>query len=441
MTNLKELSLYSGSFKGSKKDGFEPISQERVDHLSGVIRSGQIAFLELRSLQLAIPFENPLREQVNGVVRRSADYALVKFSPIKFLPEDQEPETDVGMLSARISEGQEALSKLSGSTDRFIRACARNLSTKIATYTGSVYTEDDFIDWGYEGAMQAAARYDPAKKVKFLTFAGFRIIGKMRDELRKLSFAGRKIHPRRAIIENAREDYFMVHGFYPTDDDLLKIIGFDWDQFVEVQTAQTIMLSLEGELFNGGSQGDGDTLTLLDTLPDAKAAGLDDYLTDKENIEELRAAIAQLPERDQRILGLYYWDGLTLKEISHVLEVSESRVCQLRERAFIRLRKAMRRGENGQVISEEDERLVFARKFGKVLKARELNARSFSEMDGHRPENIYRLLNGDRPKFETVLGIIGTLGSDQEEARELMKSAGYLPRYLLHLQELQAVEV
>jgi RNA polymerase sigma factor for flagellar operon FliA len=98
------------------------------------------------------------------------------------------------------------------------------------------------------------------------------------------------------------------------------------------------MVSLENVIFS-----DDEDVNLIGIIEDKNSPSPDAYLQDKEQLEILTKAIDLLKEKDRIVLNLYYYEGLTLKEIGTVLSVSESRVCQLHSRAISSLRECMRK--------------------------------------------------------------------------------------------------
>ena len=126
----------------------------------------------------------------------------------------------------------------------------------------------------------------------------------------------------------------------PTNVEIAKYLGISMNEVAEIENYINYisMVSLENVIFS-----DDEDINLMGVIEDKNSPSPDSYLEDKEKLEVLTQAIELLKEKDRMILNLYYYEGLTLKEIGKVLEVSESRVCQLHSRAIRNLRECMKK--------------------------------------------------------------------------------------------------
>ena len=126
----------------------------------------------------------------------------------------------------------------------------------------------------------------------------------------------------------------------PTNDEISKHLGISLSDVAEIENYINYisMVSLENVIFS-----DDEDINLMGVIEDKNSPSPDSYLEDKEKLEILTQAIELLKEKDRMVLNLYYYEGLTLKEIGKVLEVSESRVCQLHSRAIRNLRECMKK--------------------------------------------------------------------------------------------------
>lgn len=191
-------------------------------------------------------------------------------------------------------------------------------------------SRDDLIQAGVLGLLDALARFDPGRGVRFEAFAALRIRGAMLDELRRLCWLPRSLVRGMREMDRAAQSLATTLGREPEEEELAASLGIPVTQLRK--TASLInsgaLLSLEDTLFAAPNI-DGPEVTTLERL-----------IRDEEK-SELAAAITKLPERHQQLLALYYQEGLTLKEVGLVLGVSESRVCQLHARILARLRMFM----------------------------------------------------------------------------------------------------
>jgi RNA polymerase sigma factor for flagellar operon FliA len=191
----------------------------------------------------------------------------------------------------------------------------------------------DLIQSGMIGLLEAARNYTPARAASFETFAGIRIRGAMLDELRRSDWTPRSVHRKvRELAETMRQVENETGGD-AENAEVMRRLGLDSNEYNQIlaDAASSRILSLSSP-----DAGD-DALDVPDTANRGPAQDLE------ENglREALAAAIAELPEREQMVMSLYYDEELNLKEIGEVLGVSESRVCQIHGQAVVRLRARM----------------------------------------------------------------------------------------------------
>jgi RNA polymerase sigma factor for flagellar operon FliA len=198
--------------------------------------------------------------------------------------------------------------------------------------------ESDLISYGLIGLIGAVERFDPNRAVKFETFAVSRIKGAIIDELRSLDWVPRSVRARaREVERKASELEHQLHRV-PTDEELAKSLDMELNEFHDLinQIATSSIVALD-EMWTVTAAGS-ETLSLIDTLGDRSAGDPANLLAVTELREGLADAIASLPEREKIVVALYYYDGLTLREIGDVLGVTESRVSQLHTKAILRLK-------------------------------------------------------------------------------------------------------
>ncbi|WP_185868145.1 RNA polymerase sigma factor FliA [Variovorax sp. DXTD-1] len=198
---------------------------------------------------------------------------------------------------------------------------------------------DDLIQAGMIGLLDASTRYQDNRGAQFETFASQRIRGAMLDELRANDWGSRNLRQQARKVEQAIQSLEHRLGRPATEGEIAKELKMDLDDYQsllqEIQGCQLLYVedfAQEGESDNpwldrqarGGRPGADD-----DPLAQLLEAGFRHELVD---------AIAALPERDQLLLNLYYEEELNLREIGAILEVTQSRVCQLHAQAISRLR-------------------------------------------------------------------------------------------------------
>jgi RNA polymerase sigma factor FliA len=197
--------------------------------------------------------------------------------------------------------------------------------------------EGDLVSYGLLGLIGAIERYDPTRDIKFETYAIARIKGAIIDELRALDWVPRSVRSRAREIERAIAELEAKLGTAPTDEQIAGKIGISVDELEESLTdiARSSIAALD-ELWS--VSGEGDQISLMDTIEDESGPRPEAALDQTEMREALADAIARLPEREKLVVTLYYYEELTLREIGEVLGVTESRVSQLHTKAVLRLK-------------------------------------------------------------------------------------------------------
>ncbi len=199
---------------------------------------------------------------------------------------------------------------------------------------------EDLVSYGMIGLMDALNKFDESKGMKFSTYAAIRIKGSMIDELRKNSPISKgamdKLNKYNEAVESLQNRFLRE----PNSQEIAKEMGISLSDLTKIENYINYIsiVSLESLMFN-----DDDDISLIGTIEDKKIIGPEKSLEQSELIEYLGKAIDLLRDKDRLIITLYYYEKLTLKEIGKILEVSESRVCQLHSKAIINLRKALKK--------------------------------------------------------------------------------------------------
>lgn len=199
---------------------------------------------------------------------------------------------------------------------------------------------EELVSYGMVGLMDAISKFDDTRGMKFSTYSSIRIKGAMIDEIRKNSPISKGAMDKLNRYNNAVEKLQRDLGREPLDKEIVKELGITLKEMMEIENYINYIsiVSLEDMIFS-----DDDDISLMGTIQDDKSPSPEKILEEKEELEYLEKALDMLNEKDKTVLSLYYYEGLTLKEIGNVLEVSESRVCQLHSRAIVHLRKAMQK--------------------------------------------------------------------------------------------------
>lgn len=265
-------------------------------------------------------------------------------------------------LQRIVGEGGMAISALTERYDPLVKHAIKTMALNFSP----VITPDDHYQNGRLGLLQAIRRFNPRAGVKFSTYATPRIRGAMRDNERNTSPVSRRFIEYRDLIERATNTFIQNHETEPTEEELLRECRAEDPSLKTVeqlreaqQIRQFTTISLDELLDDekgGKSQSVGDFIADDAVVPPEHAV-----IRSEEN-ERLIAATRTLPQREQRIIYLYYVREMTMREISSILGVSETRVVQLHRRLIENLRSQLvttddanqaARG-NGKTVDEKE---------------------------------------------------------------------------------------
>jgi len=201
---------------------------------------------------------------------------------------------------------------------------------------------NDLVSYGLLGLFDAIEKYDVNQGNKFETYGVSRVRGSIMDELRKLDWAPRLLRKRAREIERKTRELEEKMGRVPTEEELARALGMRPEDLNGIlsELNSTTFLSLDEVWQND----DGNKpISRLQTVEDSLITNQFSYVHQNEVKELLAQAIEQLPEKEKLVVVLYYYENLTLREIGDVLNVSESRVCQIHTKVVLRLRSLLQK--------------------------------------------------------------------------------------------------
>lgn len=195
---------------------------------------------------------------------------------------------------------------------------------------------DELVSAGTMGLMSALEGFDATRGLAFSTFAAPRIRGAILDELRKQDHVPRSIRRKTREISAAREAWTRTHGVAPDDRQLAGQLGVDMDTLwrwqADIEGAHHMPLDrAPGERENNAP-------TPAEVLTSSEESEVEESLTHEQEVAHLKGAIMRLKDQERVVLSLYYFEELKLHEIAKVLELTESRVSQIRSKALSKLR-------------------------------------------------------------------------------------------------------
>ena len=199
---------------------------------------------------------------------------------------------------------------------------------------------DDLVGFGVFGLIDAIDKYDPEKNVKFKTYAVTRIRGAIFDELRLIDWVPRSVRQKTREIESTISSLEAQLGRTASDQEIAGAMGIDEAEYMKViqKISGTSIISLNDLWYSGDEN---DKVSIGDSIESPSSLNPDVMVVNEEVRRVIVEAINELPEKEKKILVLYYYEDLTLKDIGRVLQVTESRVSQLHTKAVLHLRSKL----------------------------------------------------------------------------------------------------
>jgi RNA polymerase sigma factor for flagellar operon FliA len=199
---------------------------------------------------------------------------------------------------------------------------------------------DDLVGYGVFGLIDAIDKYDPDRNIKFKTYAVTRIRGAIFDELRLIDFVPRSVRQKTREIELTISSLEAQLGRTATDQEIASAMRMDEAEYMKTiqKISGTSVISLNDLWYSGD---DNDKVSIVDSIESPSSLNPDVVVVNEEIRRVIVEAINDLPDKEKKILVLYYYEDLTLKDIGRVLQVTESRVSQLHTKAVLHLRSKL----------------------------------------------------------------------------------------------------
>ncbi|MDE7030174.1 MAG: FliA/WhiG family RNA polymerase sigma factor [Lachnospiraceae bacterium] len=204
---------------------------------------------------------------------------------------------------------------------------------RLSMYLGYNVEYEDLVSYGVFGLIDAIDKFDRGKEVKFETYASLRIRGAILDQIRKMDWIPRTVRQRQKQIDTAMKELEQRNGRPATDAELAAYMGISEDEFLEWQNQVKAdnIISLNEYVEQGNDISSEKSISSGFETPES--------VVEKSELKEiLEEALELLTDKEKKVILLYYYEELTLKEISRVLEVSESRISQLHTKALQKMK-------------------------------------------------------------------------------------------------------
>lgn len=207
---------------------------------------------------------------------------------------------------------------------------------RLSMYLGYSVEYEDMVSYGIFGLIDAIDKFDMTKEVKFETYASLRIRGAILDQIRKMDWIPRTIRQRQKQIDAVMKEIEAATGREATDEEIAVRLGISNEELLEWQSQMKVnnIISLNEYVEQGSDIPADRNLSSGFEMPES--------VIEKNELKDvLQDALELLTEKEKKVILLYYYEELTLKEISYVLEVTESRVSQLHTKALQKMKTKM----------------------------------------------------------------------------------------------------
>ena len=206
---------------------------------------------------------------------------------------------------------------------------------RVKVSLSSSFSVEDITSYGVEGLIDAIEKYAPERGARFETYALMRIRGNIIDKIRSQDFIPRSTRKKIKDVKQAQENLRQQLGRPATTLEVADLLGMEPQKVDQILAEDTTV----GSIYEKKGTSD-DNVQVIDTISDDRLTP--NEVAEEKNVkEELNNALKRLPERERTILVLYYSENMTLKDIGDMINISESRVCQLHAQALMKLKNIL----------------------------------------------------------------------------------------------------
>jgi RNA polymerase sigma factor for flagellar operon FliA len=222
-----------------------------------------------------------------------------------------------------------------GESDQIVRHCplVKRIAFHLMNRLPPSVQIDDLIQAGMVGLIEASSNFNPDMGASFETFAGIRIRGSMIDEIRRSDWTPRSVHRKYRSVAEAIRTIENETGRDAKDADVALALGISLSEYhqILIDSSSSRIYSIETLEENNQET----------EVPSSTVKTPEEALSRKEYQRQLAESIKHLPEKEQLVMSLYYDDEMNFREIGEILDVTESRICQLHGQAMFRIKARM----------------------------------------------------------------------------------------------------
>ncbi len=219
----------------------------------------------------------------------------------------------------------------------FVKAVVGRIASKLPIDAAD---KEDLFNVGMIGLMSALENFDDRRNVRFETYASIRIRGAVLDELRARDWVPRMVRSKDNEITKAVAALQKLLGRAPEDHEISEHMGLSLEEYFKYLDESRCFSIISSEDLPREYM---ENYSYSDVIKAVDQGNVLDLITDREFKTQLKDAIEILPKKERLVLTLYYYEELTMKEIGKVLDLTESRVCQLHSQAIIRLKTSIKK--------------------------------------------------------------------------------------------------
>lgn len=207
---------------------------------------------------------------------------------------------------------------------------------RLNMYLGYAVEQDDLVGYGTFGLIDAIDKFDCLKGIKFETYASLRIRGSILDQIRKMDWIPRTLRQKQKKINQAMQKLETYNGRRATDEEIANELEITVEEYEKWQSQMKVtnLVSLD-EFLEQGSE-------IQQPSNSSSHFEQPEIVLEKQEVKQILLEVLEtLTENERKVITLYYFEELTLKEISYILEVSESRISQLHTKALQKMKKKL----------------------------------------------------------------------------------------------------